>query len=342
MSPPSQLLRNLRPILSLTLKNTYSQRELDDLIKLCHSLAVSSVRGKLQTGKIDLNHFGLNDSDLAFDCIADLFQRDENGALLHLTTYFESIFVEDASDEALLAHLRRLIFARVNQGLFRLYNEIDPGLGKILRNIKIALHSFGNFTELERFGEHYVVPSFCNPLLHLPEIREEGITDMLRETCSGSERIPDLLAALNSILRKQKEFSRAVRLMAVAYAFRSFFSQSQTDTLSQPQSDQSLLIDDAIRAIHQSCQKVKELNFPQYVSKQKVTSSQYDLYFIAIEDKLKEVIVGPNGEDGSLFDQLKKHESNLTKEQYKRNHKNILEYLLRAARKSVLEELSKE
>ena len=167
MPVPSHLLKNLRPNLSFVLANAHSKRQLEELVSLCHSLAVSSIRGKLASGKINTTLLGLNDSDLAYDCIADLFQRDEKGTVLHLKTYFESFLVESESDELLLAHLRRLIFARVNQGLFRLYNEADPALGKILRNIKLAIHSLGNFVEFERFGESHIAPSLCDPLHEL-------------------------------------------------------------------------------------------------------------------------------------------------------------------------------
>ena len=342
MSPPLHLLRNFRSNLSSALKNASSQRQLDDLIRLSHSLAFSFVRTKLHTGRIDLGVIGLSDTDLAFDCVADLYQRGDDGALLHLKTYFESISIDETSDEALLGHLRRLVFSRVNQGLFRIYNELDPGLGKILRNIKIALHSQGNFAELEKFGEPYIVPNFCDPLLHLPEFHEDELAFRLKRACLPSERIPKLMAALNSLLRVEREYSRAVRLLSVAYAVRSFFSHSHTEAISLPEVDQTLLTDDAVRTIHQSCERIKKLNFPNYVLKKKVTSRQFDLYFAAIEDQLREECLGRENEDGSLFDKLRNRQLNLTKVQYLRNHKNILEYLLRMTRKTALNVLGKE
>jgi len=342
MSPPLHLLRNFRSNLASAITNAYSQRQLDDLIKLSHSLAFSFIRTKLLTGKINLKIIGLTDTDLAFDCVADLYQRDHDGTLLHLKAYFESISIDELSEEALLGHLRRLVFSRVNQGLFRIYNELDPGLGKILRNIKIALHSQGNFAELEKFGEPYIVPNFCDPLLHLPELLEDELTNRLRKTCSASDRIPKLLAKLNSLLRIERDCSRAVRLMSVAYALRSFYSHSQLNTISLPEVDQTLLTDDAIRTIHQSCERMKKLNFPQYVLKKKVTLRQFNLYFAAIEDQLREECIGRENEDGSLFDKLKNHQMRLTKGQYIRYHKNILEYLLRSTRKNALNVLGKE
>jgi hypothetical protein len=342
MPVPSHLLKNLRSNLSSVLANVYSQRQLDELVLLCHSLAVSSIRGKLASGKINTSLLGLNDSDLAYDCIADLFQRDEKGIVLHLKTYFESFSIESASDELLLAHIRRLIFARVNQGLFRLYNEADPALGKILRNIKLAIHSLGNFIEIERFGESYISPSLCDPLHELPEIEGEGLQRLIRQVHNGNERIPEMLAKLSLSLRRQQEYSRAVRLMDIAYAIRSIFGEMQTQNQQEPVAKQALLMGDAMTAINESCREVEEKNFRKYVGKKKVSPQNFENYFLVIEGKLKEIFVGHDGEDSSLYDQLRQLLPMLTKEEYKRKHKNILEYLSRITYKRAIEKLKRE
>jgi hypothetical protein len=338
----SHLLKNLRFNLSSVLANAQSQRQLDELVLLCHSLAVSSIRGKLSSGKINTSLLGLNDSDLAYDCIADLFQRDEKGTVLHLKTYFESFSIGSASDELLLAHLRRLIFASVNQSLFRLYNEADPALGKIIRNVKLAIHSLRNFVEIKRFGESYIAPSLCDPLHELPEIEDEALQRLIRQVCNGNERIPEILAKFSLALRRQKEYSRAVRLMSIAYAIRSFFGEMQTRNQQEPVAEQALLIGDAMTVISESCCEVEEKNFRKYVGNKKVTPQNFENYFLVIEGKLKEIFVSHDGEEYSLYDQLRQLLPTLTKEEYKRKHKNILEYLSRITYKRAVEKLKKE
>ena len=342
MAAPPFLLKNLRGNLSSLLSNAYSPRQLDEMVLLCHSLAVTSIRGKLASGKISTSLLGLNDSDLAYDCIADLFQRDETGKVIHLNTYFESFLVETASDEALLAHLRRLIFARVNQSLFRLYNETDPSLGKIIRNIKLAIHTFGNFVDIDKFGESYIAPSLCDPMLELAEIEQDALQRLIQQACRGRERIPEILARLSSALRQQKDNSRAVRLMAVAYAVRSFLGETELQTNEEPAVERSLLIGDALSVIRESCREVRAKNLPKYVGKMKVTQQHYEQYFLVIERRLKEIFIGHDGEDYSLFDQLSKLLPALTSEEYKRKHKNILEYLSRITYERARENLKNE
>ena len=83
---------------------------------------------------------------LALDCIADTFQRDENGHFTTLITYFESLNWRQLSDADLTIALRRLIFSKVNEGLFRSYRAEDPNLARIIRNIKEAVKRNDSFS----------------------------------------------------------------------------------------------------------------------------------------------------------------------------------------------------
>ena len=66
--------------------------------------------------------------DLAYDCIAELFLQDDDGVPKVLRTYFNGLNVQELDEAEILIHLRRLIVARVNQELFRIFGEIDPSL----------------------------------------------------------------------------------------------------------------------------------------------------------------------------------------------------------------------
>lgn len=342
MRAPSHLLKNLRSNLSAVLANEYSQAQLDELVALSHTLAVSSIYAKLSAGKLNASLLGLNHTDLAYDCIADLFRRDENGVLLQIKVYFQSYCFEDFSDEMLLAHLRRLVFARVAQGLFRLYNEVDPALGKILRNMKLALNTIRCFAEVERFGETYITPNICDPLRELPEINDEELEHRLRCECRGNERIPEILSKLSRHLREQTEFCREVRLLSVAYVIRSFLSQPHEAILEEPSAENNLLVDDALATIHRVCERVRLDYFPNYVGKKKTTGQDYDSYFLVIAETLKEKLIGLNGEESSLYERLKSLSPHLTKEEYRRRHKNVLEYLTRQTYEQAVAELRKE
>ncbi len=131
----SALSRGLRDNLLAVLGGAFAHQQLNAVIQVCHALASAFLAGKKTTRTLTTLH-GLGYSDLAYDCIAEIFQQYPAGHFVQLQAYFNSLCLETASDEEILVHLRRLVFSKVNQAIFRLYNEADPSLAKILRNIK--------------------------------------------------------------------------------------------------------------------------------------------------------------------------------------------------------------
>lgn len=338
MVPPG-LLAKLRPNLLAVLNRKASENEYNSLVAVAHALAFSFLRSKASAGKLNVPLIGLNVRDIAYDCIADLFQRDDSGACVQLMVYFEGLPLDELSDQALLSHMRRLVFSRVNQGLFLLYQEADPSLGKILRNIKLCIRALGNFDEVERFGESYIAPSSCDTLLHLCEPDMEVIRKELRMQLRGNERIPDLLARLSRYLRGQEEHSRLVPLVSIAQVFRSLFEEAPAESIQAEYVEQDVLVREAKETVKRICLEEYQKSYAKYVGKKKVTPELFDSYFKVIEQKLFEVVVNRDGNSFSLFEGIKSYFPNLSREEYRRRHKNILEYLARQTHQRVLKEL---
>ena len=135
------------PIHAVTIKETLSQLfneprqhvAINHIVQQCFNIALAYLHHRLRRGSLIDNQFGISNEDLAMDCIAELYQRDETGTFIVLRQYFDSISWEKLSDEELQVALRRLVFSKVNEGLFRNYREEDPNLAKIIRNIKEAV-----------------------------------------------------------------------------------------------------------------------------------------------------------------------------------------------------------
>lgn len=157
----------MRDHLRAIISGTSARPQLNAVVAVCHALASASLATRRTSSTLVSLH-GLNRSDLAYDCIAEISRQDAAGAFVQLNAYFDGLSLGSLSDEEILAHLRRLVVSKVNQGIFRLYNEADPPLGKILRNIKLAVNSLKHFTEIERFGELCLAPSLCDTLEYLP------------------------------------------------------------------------------------------------------------------------------------------------------------------------------
>lgn len=335
------LLRDLHATLTHIVVRSHTSSELNHLIKVCHTLTLIFLQHKVSETNRDLRFQGLNNSDIAFDCIADLFQQESDGGLVRLEGYFQGIDIPNISDEELLSHLRRLVFSKVNQSIFRIYNESDPSLGKIIRNIKLAIQSIHNFDIVNRFDETCITPAGCDSLEHLPQAERNDIENHLRSDTRGGGTIPQLLAHLSLSLRRQSSFSRIVPVVTVALAIRSLF-QNQIETTTSTVDDNDLNSTDSIALIRRACVKARAETKPQYVGKGKIAEDIFEKYFNVIEEHIVNRLVHNDGEAFSFYKGLRSYLPELNEEEYRRTHKSKLEYLARLSHKRAVDLLKKE
>ncbi|MEX0721402.1 MAG: hypothetical protein WD059_12090 [Balneolaceae bacterium] len=88
----------------------------------------------MNRNKLLLQYHYKDIDDLALDCIADLFGR-EGDCLTEIESYFPKEQLSELKESEVAIKLRRLVFSKVNEGLFRNYRSFDPSLSKIIRNI---------------------------------------------------------------------------------------------------------------------------------------------------------------------------------------------------------------
>lgn len=324
-SDADRIRSELRQILS---EQNHDPR-VDGILRLCHALAVAAIKSKIAAGTLSEGFIGLKSGDIATDCIADLFHRDHDEGFVQLRAYFEGMPYESISNEELLTHFRRLVFSKVNDGLFRIYREMDPSLAKIIHGIKVVVNTLHNFDEVEFIGEKCIYPSLVDRLDGSPMMEAETLERGMRRRVRGTERIPQLMAALSLFLREQEEYCRIVPIVSVAIVFRSIYSEPVKNTGIEPTMETGMLLEDANRAIEESCHEVEAEMKPRYLAKKKVSSKNIDYYFLVIEQTLKQKFTCEDGKDESLFPLLKECLPNLKKEGYQKSHKKILEYLLK-------------
>jgi hypothetical protein len=282
----------------------------------------------------------LSTVDLAYDCIAELFQRVENGDLIRIRTYFESIDIEAITDQEVLFYLRRLVFSAVDQGLIRIYSNLDPHLGKILRNLRLSIQNLGTFAEISRLGEQCLVPQLCEPLSHLPVVDLDLLQVELSSRLRGVERIPEILSALSRYLREQSEHSRQVPLVRLALAIRWLYAVRQNPSdLSHP-ADEPLAQEDLLTIIQASCSEIRRSLVDGYAANGKVSIETADNYMEAIQRYLKGKL-DCGDPHLSLFESLRSLIPTLTKAGYDREHRSRMEYLARKTEKSVVQSLRK-
>jgi hypothetical protein len=285
---------------------------------------------------------GISETDLAYDCIADLFQQNESGRLVQIEAYFSSVGVGCAGEEELLIYLRKLVYARVNQAVFRMYQDVDPMLSKILRNVKIAVQKLGQFEEVERFGETLLAPLLCDRLQHLPPVDQQLIEQHLISVCAGIENVPQMLGEIALYLRQQEDNTRLIGLMVAAKSIQSVYELKNRPLLEGEEVHPSYEVFDTASIIKSVCMKVKREMHIRYVQKGKVADALFDVYLDTIEANLILRFVEGDGDSKTYFELLKKQLPELTLEEYRTRHRSKLEYLGALASKRVVKELKSQ
>jgi len=294
---------------------------------MSQAIAVMLLRHKRQADFV-AQLGGICETDLAMDCIAELFRRNESGSYVALKAYFGSFDIAEADDAELAVHLRRLVSSAVNQTIFRLLGDLDPGLSKIIRNIKAGVVSLKTFNEMEVRGEGCIAPTLVDPLPHLPFMSNEGLTSLLMDSVRGGERTPHLLAALACVLRNQSNCTRAIPLVRAAMVFREVLALKETSAPNVTQIVEPSREVELHQAIDKACDDVYETVEKKYLHTKGLPRDLLDSYFRAVRHFLISRLEGQN-EEPTLLESLRTTGFCIAQEEYRRVHRQRVEYLAR-------------
>ena len=335
-------LHTLRRYLINIFTGTHSHNEVSELVSIAHSLSTAYVKRKIAMGRFSLERFSISVDQFAFDAIAEVFERDSQNTFVRLQSYFESLDIQTLSDEQILAHFQTIVFSKVNDRIMEASFENDPVYGKILRNVRLSIHSVRNFKEQEVLGEKMIVPVFCEANEHLPEIPENELLAIVAESVRYSKNIPQVLAKLCKSICEQEEYSRTIPLLKLAGSIRNAFVEVSSPEVQGAAFEYQLAEVEIRKVITGICTQLHSEMHSKYVVKRKVSSETYEIYFRVIQQKLVGRYVHLNGEADTYFELLKEHIPELTSSVYRKKQRTVLEYLAMIANDRVAAILKKE
>lgn len=139
----------------------YSQGELCEFINLVQKISLSYLKYQEVIGKhIRWERRGKSGEleDMAIDCVAGLFMRNENNEFVQLRRYFGPYLdsTTELNDVELLIMLRRLVIKKTKQELSRIFKERDPEGAKIIRNIRVAVKNARDLGIFREMGREYI------------------------------------------------------------------------------------------------------------------------------------------------------------------------------------------
>lgn len=327
-----------RRTIQAVLDGTYTPLDVREFVQLCYLLALPLVRSKIHRGKLNLEILGLNEIDVVYDCLAELFRRDGEGTFTQVKAYFVSQNLDPAKsheDEILLA-LRRLVFNRVHCSLVRLYSEADPVLGKILRNMMLELEGSPLFDHRARFGETYLIIRDADPGLDRAPMPPEVLRERFSQIVSVRDSIPVMVEKLHRVLLVEEEYQRAVPLVSAGLIFKEAYAVgAEIEEAVTIASDQKIEQEDLKRVADDVCRSLAASARETYVGSRKRSAEVFEIYIQTV----REILLGEFGEGSSngtsYYDHLKARIPGLSKAAYSRNHRTVLEYLAKQAKKKM-------
>ena len=341
---PQRVELSTKRLLRGILSGTYTPLDLREFAQLCYTLALPLIRKKITLGKLNLDSVGLKEADVVYDCLADLFRRDEQGGFPQIRTFFDHQHdrFENSSDEELIASLRGLVFGKVSNNMIRMYSEIDPALGRILRNLKLAVDRAPLFEQVTRFGEVYLVPRNGDAHFELPPIPFEFLQRDFSRIVLIHDNIPEMVKKLHTVMIGQEQFQRAVPLVSAALLFKEIYRLGwETEEVPRGSSEEAPESDVVVTIAEKVCGTLRDEMHSTYVGKGKRTDEQFERYIRAVR-RILVITFSPGEPNGaSYFDSLRHEFPGLTKESYKRKHRSVLEYLGKLAKERMREEMKK-
>ncbi len=331
------------PLLIVTIQKTlehlfaqkHTHKAVNNLVHICFKIALAYLHHRLRRGSLCDNQFGISNEDLALDCIAELYQRDEAGRFIVLEQYFESANWATLTEEELKISLRRLVFSKVNEGLFRNYREEDPNLAKIIRNIKEAAKQDKRVSlTKKRDASWLVIGTSDTEINHLPLAPTEILEAFLLSVVCNTSNTYKAVSSFADFAEAHPHYCNAYPMSGFAQVLRaSYIGRVVPDAQTQEINYAPVEIDNAIQ---RAVAHIRNSLHDTYVRGGKLSLTLFDNYVNAVYKTLKSTFtIYPEAID-SQFEALQTIMPELSKDVYMSQHRNILQYLFKLSRSRML------
>ncbi len=314
------------------------RQSVKQLFDYCHAMATAYTRLKVAAGTLKLDRLGLKPEDAALDAIADLFRRNDDGVY----PAFENI-CRSTPGRSLSLHddLRRLVFGSVNQFIFRSYRETDPGLARLIRNIKFTLKHHADAQLLRLNDELLIAPKNPELLPQLPMMAEELLRIEFWNSARFGFSVREFLSTLAVILNDQSLYRRMYPVTAFALLVRPAY-QDRTGAIQSTDGGSESYDEDIKTVAAQVVAETTASLLESYGLRGKLAPNDARAYENAVADILCETFLEGNGNATTYFEALERYIPGLTKAEYTREHRTRLEYAAKQAKEAMRIALQKE
>jgi hypothetical protein len=320
-----------------------SNGDINEFIGHCQRIAVAYLRRRGRLGRLRLDQFDLTEDDLALDCLADLFRRDEEGAFVQLHAYARAVRYQELDAAGLEIAVRRLVFSAVNEGLFRRYRENDPVVGRFIRTLKRHIKRHETLVLVRERASLQVALRDAEPArLMLPQMPAEVLECYLHGSFDARTSVPSALAVLSELFETHPDYAPRIALSDLALSIRSVLvRRSAADSPDDETASESLERTDmrelAGAHVERALEEVADDMRALYVERRSIPPALYGAYFRAIRDILTAQFVDGDEASVSFRSALDRYVGGLSSQEYRGQHQAVLEYLINLTKRRFLQ-----
>lgn len=345
MTTVSEFIPSLSDIIHRICEGIPDEGELIPFIRLCTRLAMGYLRMKIAKGYRIGESLFMTDSemeDIAVDCLADLFERNQTGEYVQLRRYFQPQLASTEDAESWLIAVRKLVVSRTEQALYRIFRERDPETAKIYRNIKLAVIHHPELELHNTPSATLIIIDQTKTLRHshspgIDALAFEAMTPRLLAELSASDTIPELIQKCLTVIRSCKNPPYAVTLASMATLLSRFRIEIQRadGRISQDAEnpDESLVKNELRQKLKQLQKSLFKKIDDDYVKTRKINPDTALGLKNAISDITEDMLHGDT--DQSYYQYINTHLPKLTSQEYRENLRTRFEYFMKCFKSDI-------
>ncbi|MEW6654127.1 MAG: hypothetical protein AB1394_11770 [Bacteroidota bacterium] len=314
--------------------------EVNSLIKYTHQFASVRLTQILRTKKIISEILPHSITTVALDCIAEIFHRDSDGNFIELQHYFsgEKDLTKTEAQEAFI-NFRRIVFSKINDGIFRIYKEYDPITSKVIRNIKLIFKRSDKIYSICRFGEVYYTLTPDNLNEAETEMPPEELETELVLNYPFIHGLENQVTKLLEILSISTKYRRFYSLVDLALIIKNIYIHQNKIIVNNLDIDKDLIDADIKQIVQASFIEIGAELESKYLRNHKIEKLLFEQYTHALKELLTDTFIKNDGANFSHFDYLCKVKDDLSYEEYRTKHRASFEYFVKISKTRIINNL---
>lgn len=315
-----------------------TQGEIKELVSISRIIISSYLRHtKPRIIKLCENE-GITLEDLSIDCIAELFEVDENKNFIRLNNLSNNtrLPLDKLPEVEVYLAFKGLLSRMADTQIARQYAIVDPNGYKIQRNIKEYIKSTKLlYLQKTIYGALITVNNDDNKDDVLPYYNNDDLEKDFHSYAKNKADIPSLMLALLKLLNDQNCYRKELLLTDCVSLFKKYFEISDVSlkTLGTEEPVSKLYEINELE-INEIKQKVIHLIHEKivlnYYAKSKLTKAHAEALHLTLCDIIEDWVV--KGENGCSYFAYFKIYAEISEEVYCRILKAKVEYLVKIAR----------